>query len=102
MGNISPDKIIKEYYIFHKKIESIINSGYNPFSGDIKIEKLYILDKDFIDTWRVNSGYNITKYYFDELEVNKNFSNNIQIICDKLNNNNILHSVPLNYNKKLL
>ena len=63
IGIRSPDKIIREYYIFHKKIESIINFGYNLFIKyeDRKIEKLYILDKYFIDIWRKNSGYNIAK-----------------------------------------
>jgi len=104
MGNDdSPDEKVKAYYIFHKKIECFFKMGYDPLSkneyGEIK--KFYIINNNFIDIWKNNSGYNIAKNSLDTINIDQNYFNNIEKMCDNLNNQKLLKNALLDYNLKM-
>ena len=62
------------YYIFHQKIENVFNNNPNQINNDnikdskIKFEsqKLYILDKDWIQYWKSHAEYNSIKEELDK------------------------------------
>ena len=56
---------IKEYYFFHKNIKKFFEEGFN-FKGTKKKEKLYFIDKDWIDNWKELSNYNKVVKYLDK------------------------------------
>ena len=95
----SPDEKVKAYYIFHRKIEMIIKNGYNPLSkneyGEIK--KFYIINNNFIDEWKKNSGYNNVKNDLDILNIDNNYLNIIDQVCDSYNKQNIFRNVLLDF-----
>ena len=50
---------IKYYYLFHKQIENIFQSGQNPlytsnydYYGKPKIKLFYVLDTNLLDMWK--------------------------------------------------
>ena len=47
---------IKEYYEFHKNIESYFNEGFNQ-NGDGNIQDLYFIDSYWINQWKMFINY---------------------------------------------
>ena len=83
IGDIQPIKIgplakrITNYYLFQKKIENVFkykNSSQNNnyYLSEWKIDKLYVLDYDWIRSWKVNSKYNNIKHELDQIYSNTN------------------------------
>ena len=75
-------KLIKEYYLFQKKIEYIFKDGFNPLFKPLKKdlftkitnpferiykEDAYIIDIDWIDYWKSYCNYDKAKEYFDKI-----------------------------------
>ena len=69
--NYYSNEQIISYYIFHKKIEQLIKDGFNPFPDSYmekpKIENLYIINGNLINTWKCYSGYEIAKDALDSI-----------------------------------
>jgi len=74
---------IKQYYLFHKKIELIFTEGFIPFfeygtKGFIKsffnpqqiniLQNFYILDYDWIKNWKSYTNYSYVKQKLDDIE----------------------------------
>jgi hypothetical protein len=73
------------YYLFQKKIENVFkynNSSLNNnyYLSEWKIDKLYVLDYDWIRRWKVNSRYNDIKSELDNIYSNTNRSDLIKYI----------------------
>ena len=102
---------IISYYLFHREIQSVFenenqelnNYSLDLFGNEIKIEKLYILDNDWIIYWTNYAEYNTIKeeldkeYFFNDRENIKLLqikcqniinSKNIQEFEHSFNNNN--------------
>jgi hypothetical protein len=75
-------KLIKEYYLFQKKIEYIFMYGFNPLFKPLKnnlltkltnlyerinIEQVCIVDINWIDYWKSYCNYDKAKEYFDKI-----------------------------------
>ena len=95
---------IIQYYSFHKKIECIFKSGYNPFfkyqkSNKFKKitniknefifeEELHIIDNTWIDYWKTYSNYETAKSYFDKIQYDENneskFEKEIKEMCQNM------------------
>ena len=101
MGNTNINvkkKAIEYYYYFHKKIELIFTTGFNPFfkyekknnflfsKGNIKEEEFYIFDEKWINLWKNNSGYNIAKKYLDKIELKeeKELEKDVEEMCNNM------------------
>ena len=71
-------KQIINYYLFHKKIDFIFNFGTNPLykspeknffnSGNNILEKFYIIDINWINSWKKYSNYNSAITYLEKIE----------------------------------
>ena len=60
---------IIEYYIFHKKIENIINKGNNPlFNENNQINNIYIVNPNWINQWKIYTNYKEVKKELDKIE----------------------------------
>ena len=74
---------IKNYYLFHKKIELIFTEGFIPFfeygtKGFINsflnpqkanyFQVFYIINKDWIKNWKLYSNYSYVKQKLDDIE----------------------------------
>ena len=87
---------IKSYYIFQTKLKSILIKGKNPFYDskilDNNIEKIYIINKDWIENWKSISGYNIAFDSFKNITVEnkEKLIKRLDIICDSLKKNNVI------------
>ena len=104
LGDIQPIKIgplakrMTSYYLFQKKIENVFkynNSSLNNnyYLAEWKIDKLYVLDYDWIRRWKVNSKYNDIKSELDNIYSNTNSSDlikSLKIHCQFLFNNNLI------------
>ena len=104
LGDIQPIKIgplakrMTSYYLFQKKIENVFkynNSSQNKYYylSEWKIDKLYVLDYDWIRRWKVNSKYNDIKSELDNIYSNTNRSDLIKSLkmhCQFLFNNNLI------------
>ena len=91
---------ITNYYIFHKQIECIFNSGANPifqkksFFDFLSLDKnnaqnLYVVDKNWINCWKKYSGYNLTYSYLEkdqnlDFTSEENCKNEIKEICNNM------------------
>ena len=103
MGNFIDDisdkkaKQIAFYYYFHKKIEKIYTTGFNPFfkyetnvffnsNKETSIEKFYIIDKNWINCWKKYSGYDKAKEYFDKIEPKeeKKLKQEVKEMCNNM------------------
>ena len=62
---------IIDYYLFHKKIESIIEKGENPlFNKKNKNEILYIyiVNPNWLNSWKLYTNYDKIKIELDKIE----------------------------------
>jgi len=111
MASIVNTKInlIKEYYLFQKKIEYIFNYGYNPLFKPIKknlitlltniYEKInkveiFIIDTDWIDYWKSYCNYDKAKEYFDKIYTDdeKILEKEIGEMCNNMKLSNEINS----------
>ena len=104
IGDIQPIKIgplakrITNYYLFQKKIENVFkykNSSQNNnyYLSEWKIDKLYVLDYDWIRSWKVNSKYNDIKHELDQIystTKRKDLIKSLKMHCQLSFNANIL------------
>ena len=110
---------IAQYYFFHKKIDYIINSEFNPLinhskstiidkiinPNEIKMEQsYYIIDKSWIEYWKIYSNYEKAKLHFDTLEIIdknqlqsevKEMCNNM-VLMGEINSSCDAHPGPMN------
>ena len=104
--SIASQKIeqITSYYIFHKQIKCIFNSGINPFyegvnffdrlEGDVnKAQLLYVIDINWINCWKKYSGYNLFCSYLEQnksenLISKEDYQKEIEEICNNMKNTN--------------
>ena len=95
-------KQIKYYYLFHKKIYNIFNYGLNPFyknpektliniilAKDINVlEYFYILDINWINSWKKYSQYNSAILNLNDIKENlddeEKFKKEIKERCDNM------------------
>lgn len=94
---------IKYYYIFQKKLELILKGGINYFFNIDKeyneIEKIYIIDNNWIKQWKNMSGYDIAKDSFDKLEI-KNENTLLALIdkkCQELKKIGVIKKISLSF-----
>ena len=91
-------KRMTSYYMFQKKIENVFkyktslqNNKHN--IPEWKIDKLYVLDYDWIRRWKVNSKYNDIKNQLDDIYSTTNDSDLIKSLrmhCQLLYDNNLI------------
>ena len=97
----SSDKIINEkirqitnYYIFHKKIESILNKGKNSYNSNNKdIKTIFIIKPNWIKAWKVNCNYDVIKKELDEIDASMEEStllNKLEEKCFQLINQGLI------------
>ena len=90
-------KQIAYYYFFHKKIEKIFKTGFNPFfnyentkiynpNEEIFEETFYIIDEKWINLWKIYSGYIVAKEYFDKIEPKeeKTLKSEVTLMCNNM------------------
>ena len=63
---------IKYYYIFQKKLQSVLNNEqnnalFNENNSKLKIEKVYLINHNWIMTWKYKVKYDVAKDSFDKL-----------------------------------
>ena len=97
MGNdISKQKSeqIINYYIFHKKIENIINKGENPLNAQRNEITIYILNLQWIKKWKLYTNYEEVKKELDKINYNDENSliNKLTERCDELINVGIINN----------
>ena len=90
------------YYLFHRKLELFFKGQYNPFDENnkerIKLEKYYIISKDFLEKWKESCNYYLYKTYLDKVdfyditieEYMKELEQKIRQLIFELKPNNIL------------
>ncbi len=104
--SIASQKIeqITSYYIFHKQIKCIFNSGINPFYEGVNIwdrlardvnkaQLLYVIDINWINCWKKYSGYNLFCSYLEQnksenLISKEDCKKEIEEICNNMKNTN--------------
>ena len=59
---------LTKYYIFHKKLEKIINKGINPYCINKDIIDIYIINPNWINLWKIYTNYEKVKIEFDTIE----------------------------------
>ena len=104
MGNTKTYSEIKSeqivnYYLFHKKIESIINKGKIPFIDNInQILKIYIINPNWINNWKLYTNYNRVKTELDKIvETNEeNLLTKLKEKCQDLTNEGMINN-SINY-----
>ena len=82
---------MRSYYIFQKKLTSVLNNDMNnPFfsyaNNKFKIEKAYILSSTWIKDWKSNSNYELIKDSFDKIVANNpnEFNRQMEVIFNNL------------------
>ena len=85
------DKKFYSYYLFQKKIDCFINFKNNPFyksnGKDIKTELFYVINKKYINYWKVNTDYNKIKDILDQIIIDDDideYVNKIKSSCSQL------------------
>ena len=63
---------IKNYYIFQKKLQSVLNNEqnnalFNENNSKLKIEKAYLINHNWIMTWKYKVKYDVAKDSFDKI-----------------------------------
>ena len=111
-------KQMANYYHFHKKIEKIFTTGFNPYfkyekssilnpNGETSIDSFYIIDKSWINLWKIYSAYDKAKEYFDKIETQEekklekkltNMCNNM-ILTGEIDNNKVINIPKMNNEK---
>ena len=104
-------KRIISYFLFQKKIENVFKSNnfvlnnnygdeYSNYSEN-KCNKYYILDYNWIRTWKENSGYNTIESELNQIYLNNyNVIKEIQRHCKYYENNRVIinYEVPFSNN----
>jgi len=93
---------IKNFYLFHKKIELIFTEGFIPFfeygaKGFInsflnfqnvnELKKFYIIDNDWITNWKLYSNYSYVKKQLDNIKYwngEEYLKKEMEIICNNI------------------
>ena len=102
----SGNKIINEktqqiinYYIFHKKIEKIINKEINPYCINKDIIDIYIINPNWIILWKIYTNYEYVKKEFDKIEDEDEYSllNKLENKCIEMKTNGIINDSISNF-----
>ena len=90
---------IINYYIFHKKIEQIINKGNNPYCKNKDIIDIYLINPYWINLWKLYSNYDKVKQEFDKIndENEKSLLNKLEYKCIDLIRDGIINNSDNNY-----
>ena len=82
---------IKNYYIFQKKLNSVLNNEqnnilFNENNSKLKIEEVYLINYDWIIKWKYYTKYDIAKDSFDKIvaENEKDLTNQMNVIFHNL------------------
>jgi hypothetical protein len=92
---------IKYYYIFQKKLELILKGGINYFfdinNTKNNIEKIYIINTNWIKEWKNYSGYYIAKDSFEKLKIRneKALLEKMNRICLQLKQMGVIKKIEL-------
>ena len=88
---------IRSYYIFQRKIASVLNNEkncplFNIYKDKFKIQEAYVLSSRWIQEWKSLSNYEIAKESFDKIIANNedDFINQMDLILNNLKGNIIL------------
>ena len=89
-SNIALEQI-KSYYIFQKKIESVItnkpnNILFNKNNSNFLKQKVYVINMQWINNWKANCNYDMIKDSFDQIVATslKNLEQQMNIILENL------------------
>ena len=92
---------IKYYYIFQKKLELILKGGTNYFFDINKekneIEKIYIINSNWIKEWKNSSGYYVAKDAFDKIKIRNETKllEEMNKVCLKLKKEGIIKKISI-------
>ncbi len=88
---------IKRYYIFQKKLKSVLNNEQNKalfpkLKSNFQIQKAYIISYNWINSWKQAVNYNIAKDSFDKIIANdeKDLESQMEPILHNLMASNII------------
>ena len=88
---------IRSYYIFQRKIASVLNNEkkcplFNIYKDKFKIQEAYVLSSRWIQEWKSLSNYEIAKESFDKIIADNadDFINQMDLILNNLKGNIIL------------
>ena len=89
-SNIALEQI-KSYYIFQKKIESVItnkpyNILFNKNNSNFQKQKVYVINMQWINNWKANCNYDMIKDSFDQIVATSlnNLEQQMNIILENL------------------
>ena len=92
---------IKYYYIFQKKLELILKGGTNYFFDINKekneIEKIYIINSNWIKEWKNSSGFYVAKDAFDKIKIRNEAKllEQMNKVCLKLKKEGIIKKISI-------
>ena len=87
---------IKNYYIFQKKLQSVLNNEQNSIffnkKSKFKIEEVYLINHKWINSWKHYTNYDIAKDTFDKIDAKdeKDLKRQMDKICHNLSENNLI------------
>ena len=87
---------IKNYYIFQKKLQSVLNNEQNSTlfnkKSKFKIEEVYLINHNWINSWKHYTNYDIAKDSLDKIVAKdeNDLKRHIEKICHNLSENDLI------------